>query len=52
MQEYEPLAQVIDNVVDGLQNTNLHTDITVSTHDEFIDETMQIQHPGKYRDRE
>ena len=37
MQECEPLAQIIDSAVDELQDTDVDTDIAVSTHDGNID---------------
>ena len=46
--EYEPLTQIIGNVIDEIQDTNLDTDSVVSTHDGSLDETMQIPYPGKY----
>ena len=42
MQVNEQLAQILDNIVDESQDTNIDTDIVVSTHDESIVETMQI----------
>ena len=48
LQEYEQLAQIIDSGVDELQETNVDTDIAVSTHDGNVDETMEIPYPGKY----
>ena len=48
MEENKPLAQIIDNGVDELQDTNVHTNKAVSIDDGNMDETMEIPHPGKY----
>ena len=48
MQEYEPLAQFIESVVDELQDTNIDTKITVSTHDRNTDDRIQMPNSEKY----
>ena len=42
------LAQIIDNVVDEVQDTNVDTDITVSADDGNKYELMEMPHEVKY----